>query len=260
MKTTLSIGLALMLVLASIRPALASDPFAHPDGIISVGDSEDIRTWTDTNGRQIQAKLLEIRHDTILIRMGYDEYEVPLTKFSDPDKSYVQKIKEAHFARLETARERARMEQRLERSLLKNGGFSSASGWSGGSRDKLDTDGAEKDVYRIDLRDNREVIVTQSFKPPADCFTANLEIVYSTSPDFETKRPDPGAITVRFRRTDRSSTFYERSIKRTPTGTSTLELSYGDLQSSPSFELEFTFHPGEGQIYLHYVFLDPVSQ
>lgn len=49
------------------------------------------RTWTDVDGRKMEADFVSLRGDVVTIRLHRDErrYEVPLSRFSEEDRRYV---------------------------------------------------------------------------------------------------------------------------------------------------------------------------
>ena len=50
---------------------------------------EPVRTWTNTDGRTLQAQYIESSAGKVTIKMGSREYTLPLDRFSQADQDYV---------------------------------------------------------------------------------------------------------------------------------------------------------------------------
>ena len=50
-----------------------------------------MRTWTNTDGRTLQAQYIESTAGEVTIKMGSREYTLPLFRFSQKDQEYVKK-------------------------------------------------------------------------------------------------------------------------------------------------------------------------
>lgn len=51
---------------------------------------EETRTWTNLEGRQIQAQLLEVIGDKVTLKMSAQNYQVPINTLSETDQEYIK--------------------------------------------------------------------------------------------------------------------------------------------------------------------------
>jgi len=58
---------------------------------LGLSANEPIRTWTDAQGRKIQAKLINFSEDTVTLEMNGKEFALPLSLFSETDQEYAKK-------------------------------------------------------------------------------------------------------------------------------------------------------------------------
>lgn len=77
------------------------------------------RTWTDTQGRQIEAMLLEVSGDTVTIeRAGGRRFTVPASTFSEEDQTYIRQWKRITKSPLEPAQWPDRVQVRVPRAEI----------------------------------------------------------------------------------------------------------------------------------------------
>jgi len=56
---------------------------------VTLTAKEPIRTWTSTDGRTLQAEYISSSDGKVTIKMGSQEYTLPLSRFSPADQQYV---------------------------------------------------------------------------------------------------------------------------------------------------------------------------
>ena len=59
---------------------------------LGLSANEPIRTWTDAQGRKIQAKLINFSEDKVTLEMNGKEFALPLSLFSETDQKYVTQV------------------------------------------------------------------------------------------------------------------------------------------------------------------------
>jgi hypothetical protein len=57
---------------------------------LGLSANEPIRTWTDDQGRKIQAKLINFSEDKVTLEMNGKEFALPLSLFSETDQKYAK--------------------------------------------------------------------------------------------------------------------------------------------------------------------------
>ena len=74
-------------------------PVSPPDnevgGVVSPGDADELpfRTWTDVNGRVVEAKLISVAEDEVILKTKArgTEIKVPLERLSEADQEFLRK-------------------------------------------------------------------------------------------------------------------------------------------------------------------------
>ena len=220
------------------------------------------RTWTNSDGVQIEAELVEILENSVVLKMGYEEYTVPLDKLSAADQAWVAEQRElreeASAAPDADDEEEAARELRLRSSLVSNSDFRSAAGWRGGRLITVN-EGTPDEFNALEVRlDRREVTdVIQEFRVPPGVRSCRVVLTYKTSPDFQQVSTAGGGLAAHFG-TRRQ---YYNIIVGLPASKDTwreIAVSFDGLQERESTEFMLQFQPGVGSVYLKSVYLDPV--
>lgn len=60
----------------------------------------EVRKFTDTNGREIQAELIAVRGDQVEMKVGGKTYTLPISKFAEADVTFIKEWGEANPAPL----------------------------------------------------------------------------------------------------------------------------------------------------------------
>lgn len=219
------------------------------------------RIWTNTDGVEIEADLVQILEDSVVLKVGYSEYTVPFETLSEADLEYIEKQRLASEKAAEPPNPDAAKayQKRVENSLLKNSDFSSSAGWSGGSKRTIEEpDGSKISVYRVNLS-NRDETISQDFERPDDLVRVKFEMRYRVSEDFRTDHPGPGSVVIRMKQPkNRTYTYFDRAIKPVTKGWETLSFTFNRMSEADDWVLEILFRPGDGEVLIRDIFLDPI--
>jgi len=74
------------------RPAQDADSAPDASDNRRVLADQPLRAWTDAQGRKINAKLLEIRDDGVVLMMNGEKFTVPFSRLSRSDQRYVERL------------------------------------------------------------------------------------------------------------------------------------------------------------------------
>ncbi len=230
--------------------------------VFSIHQSElTARIWTNTEGVEIEAELVQILDDSVILKMGSSEYTVRLENLSEADREFIESQRRDNSeaeATGESPDEASAYLRRVEASLLRNSDFTASSGWKGGVRKKIETeDGTELSVFRVKLS-GRDEVIRQEFKRPEGVTGVRFEMRYQIWEGFKTDKEGSGTMTIKLIRPTRDYTYFDRSIESEGKGWVTVGFTFDRLYEADDWVLEIVFRPGDGDLLIRDIFLDPI--
>ncbi len=217
----------------------------------------EMRTWTDRGGVQVEGKLISVQQDHIELEIDRRRFTVSIADLSQTDQDFIRSYREDAEALTE---EEADLEERLERSLLRNSDLNSRGGWRGaGLIEQIrEEDGSMVPALEVQMHRRRILNVEQPFRVPSDLRVAELKIRYYLSEDFKSYRSSR-PITLRFAYGRRGgSTYTARPLNAEPGQWGEVSWVFTQLHRNDNLTLKIEVHPGEGSLYFSEIFLDPV--